>query len=410
MFCFVIGLVVASCVRSVASAKVRNVTEIVESYGYSAEFHTVTTADKYVLGMQRILPTAGLSAARGAVLLQHGLLDSGYTWVANLPSQSLGYLLADAGYDVWLGNVRGNTYSLNNLQYNTSTVEFWNFSWDEMVSQVCCFSVFFNLSLLRSLFTSLFCQDFPSFVSYILKTTGRATISYVGHSQGGIMGFGGLVVSPALQKSINVLITLAPAVYLQHCASPGAQNVSQLPTDDIYQLLGHKALLQSTPSLETTLSTTCTAAPGKCVEQICTVAGCESPSNYNYSAIPQLVRHFPAGTSTKDMGHFQQQIRQQLFQMYDYGSPEQNQAAYGQPSPPLYDLSRISPSLPSFVFYGGNDLLVVPTDVHFLLSQLPSSTQSQLIPSYGHGDFVWGLDAASVLYTNVISIINSHSS
>src|SRR3989338_9239254 len=105
LFCFVIGLVVSSCVRSVASAKVRNVTEIVESYGYSAEFHTVTTADKYVLGMQRILPTAGLSAARGAVLLQHGLLDSGYTWVANLPSQSLGYLLADAGYDVWLGNV-----------------------------------------------------------------------------------------------------------------------------------------------------------------------------------------------------------------------------------------------------------------------------------------------------------------
>ena len=84
-----------------------------------------------------------------AVLLQHGLLDASHTWVINQPSESLGvsataihlqersnwylqFILADAGYDVWLGNNRGNTYSNQNVNYTTTDKQFWEFSWDEM--------------------------------------------------------------------------------------------------------------------------------------------------------------------------------------------------------------------------------------------------------------------------------------
>ena len=81
--------------------------------GYPLEEHFVTTADGYVLGVYRIphgrpFAAAAAAAARPPVVLQHGLLDSSATWVVNSPKLSLGFILADAGYDVWLPNSRGN--------------------------------------------------------------------------------------------------------------------------------------------------------------------------------------------------------------------------------------------------------------------------------------------------------------
>ena len=56
------------------------------------------TEDGYILSLQRI-PYGRKNPAKrkGVILLQHGLLDSANTWVMNLPSQSLGFLLADDG-------------------------------------------------------------------------------------------------------------------------------------------------------------------------------------------------------------------------------------------------------------------------------------------------------------------------
>lgn len=47
---------------------------------------------------------------------------------------SLAYVLADAGYDVWMPNNRGNFYSRENLfmDPNDPASGFWNFSWDDI--------------------------------------------------------------------------------------------------------------------------------------------------------------------------------------------------------------------------------------------------------------------------------------
>jgi len=68
-------------------------TELITSKGYPCEDHTVTTADGFILGLQRI-PYGKQNwekpRPRRVVFLQHGLLDSSATWVMNLANESLG--------------------------------------------------------------------------------------------------------------------------------------------------------------------------------------------------------------------------------------------------------------------------------------------------------------------------------
>jgi hypothetical protein len=57
-----------------------NFTQIVESWGYPCEEHHAQTPDGYILTLFRIPPKSSGSLNRPPVLLQHGLLDSSFTY------------------------------------------------------------------------------------------------------------------------------------------------------------------------------------------------------------------------------------------------------------------------------------------------------------------------------------------
>ena len=58
--------------------------------------------------------------------------------------------------------------------------------------------------------------DLPAMLNYALNISGKEQLSYVGHSQGTTMGFGGFSAMPELAAKVNLFIPLAPVVYVTH--------------------------------------------------------------------------------------------------------------------------------------------------------------------------------------------------
>lgn len=75
-----------------------------------------------------------------------------------------GYMLADAGYDVWLGNARGTEPSRAHVRLHPNGFgqkKFWSFSWHEIGI-----------------------YDLPAIIDHILSKTKQKKINYLGYSQG----------------------------------------------------------------------------------------------------------------------------------------------------------------------------------------------------------------------------------
>ena len=206
-----------------------SVVDLIKSKGFLAETHEVETIDGYILEVHRIISKETKNGKEGtnkpAVYLQHGLLDASSTWVINFRDQSLGFILADQGYDVWLGNVRGNTFGMKHKTLNPSEDEFWNFSWDEMAA-----------------------YDFPAIVNYIVNATGHESIFYVGHSQGTMIAFAHLSQNPDLNKKIKLFVALGPVATLGHMVSPikYLADIGISTNQEIwYKVFGRKSFLPS---------------------------------------------------------------------------------------------------------------------------------------------------------------------
>lgn len=123
--------------------------------------------------------------------------------------------MADAGYDVWLINFRGNEYSHRHVNMTRGDPKFWNFRYQyshtfASNSNDFCFSVD-DYSLI----------DIPSVVDYMANITHKkGRIIYIGHSLGTTTAF---MYASALPKhateNLKIIIALAPAYSLIHTRS-----------------------------------------------------------------------------------------------------------------------------------------------------------------------------------------------
>ena len=71
-----------------------------------------------------------ITGGKKVIYLQHGLADSSDTFIVNDENKAPAFILANKGYDVWLGNNRGNKYS--NAALSPKVRDFWDFSFDDL--------------------------------------------------------------------------------------------------------------------------------------------------------------------------------------------------------------------------------------------------------------------------------------
>ncbi|KAK7002848.1 gastric triacylglycerol lipase-like isoform X1 [Biomphalaria glabrata] len=359
-------------------------TELITSKGFPCENYYITTEDGYILNTLRIPHgrfNGHLKGPKPVVVLQHGLLGSCTHFLTNLVNESLAYLLADAGADVWIGNSRGNIYSTNHTHLDPKGKEFWQFSWDEMAK-----------------------YDLPAMINFVLNTSGVDQIFYVGHSQGTTIAFAEFGENPGLASHIKHLIAMAPVAQVWNTESPIRKLAPLAKEIEIFfKVLGTGDLNISPTIMKLLAGTLCDKWSVLC-ENVLFVLGGYDYSSLNKTRVPVYIAHNPGGTSVRDILHWAQAINSKNFQHYDYGSAQENMIHYGQPTPPLYDPKKVK--VPVAIFRGDQDWLADPTDVKWLLPQL-LVTHDIDIPHYEHLDFIWAFDAPTYIYKEIIKIVFS---
>eukprot|EP01097_Dermamoeba_algensis_P002248 TRINITY_DN1898_c0_g1_i1.p1 TRINITY_DN1898_c0_g1~~TRINITY_DN1898_c0_g1_i1.p1 ORF type:complete len:311 (-),score=52.59 TRINITY_DN1898_c0_g1_i1:483-1415(-) len=260
-------------------AEEHGVDELCLSVGLKCEAHDVVTKDNYILTVHHIVP---LVKNAPVVFLQHGLLDSSMTYML-LGNQSLAFYLASLGFDVWLGNSRGNEFALRHKSLDSSDVAFWAFDWDQMAQ-----------------------YDLPATIDYVLNATGHSDLTYVAHSQGCTIAYALLGSSPEYQKKVNLFVNMAPATFLGHLKVLLLKGLSLLPQLTVKLLLGSKAFMSS--SLDVPFDVVCDIAPSVCHNILCLICGCNGSFSVPTAEMAFIIQHFPAGTSVQNMLHYSQSL------------------------------------------------------------------------------------------------------
>ncbi|NWY40051.1 LIPM Lipase, partial [Sylvia atricapilla] len=353
-------------------------------HGYPSKEYEVMTEDGYILSLNRIphgRGNAGLSGSKNPVLIVHGFCLDGGDWVDNFPDSSLAFILADAGYDVWIGNNRGNSWSRRHHNLSIGSEEFWDFSFHEMAM-----------------------YDLPAMVGFILRHTEQKKLFYVGHAQGSTLGFIAFSSLPHLAKKIRLFFALAPVYTFLHARGPVLKLVF-LPDLVLKSLFGTRELVLVGRKRKLLLVKTCSRPQEVelCSNEIFLIGGYDW-KNLNMSRLDVYLSHFPDYTSVKNLLHWGQTAKTGEFKQFDYGL--RNMEKYKTLRPPFYQIEAMM--VPVAVWSGGQDWVTPRVETLLLMSRLTNVVHHEHFPDWNHFDHHWGLNAPQRLYRKMVTLMEDN--
>ncbi|KAH9631726.1 hypothetical protein HF086_014727 [Spodoptera exigua] len=363
---------------------VLNATQLAQKYEYTIEEHTVKTDDGYVLTVFRIPPKMRTRDVqkRPVVFLMHGVLGSADDWLLMGPGKSLAYLLADAGYDVWLGNARGNKYSRRHVSRHPAMSDFWQFSNDEIAL-----------------------HDLPAMIDFALETTQQKKLYYVGIAQGTTSFFALTATLPEYNDKIIMMYALSPMVFMTNVRSPLLRMMA--PTNKFQERLsrqiGNGAFTLNKELIDTVGGVMCEIEIGN--EKLCSnvnfIMSGMNVDSMDPRILPVVMGHLPSSTSAKVIKQYAQGVASNEFRRYNYG-PYINWQVYGSEVPPKYNIDEVQ--VPVTLVYSEEDWLANPVDVARLQKELPNVRGTLKVPEehFSHMDFQFSTKATEMVYQPLI--------
>lgn len=352
--------------------------DMVSLFGYEIESRIVTTKDSYLLSLHRLKGGPSKRVPNGKVVyLHHGLLMCSEVWVTMLEKyQNLPFILYDLGYDVWMGNNRGNKYSQKHLYYDVHSTKFWNFSIDE-------FALF----------------DIPNLIEYILKDTGKEKLTYIGFSQGSAQAFASVSVNSELNRKIDQLIAISPATTPHGLYSKFLDILLKSSPNVTYLLFSRKVLMPSCLFWQKIMYP-------PLFDKVIDLSNYMlfNWKSFNISKLQKLssYAHLYSTTSVKCVVHWFQVMSSKNFQMYFDTTTSSSLSGVHPVSYPLKNIQ-----IPIHLIYGTTDSLV---DIDVMRSQLPKRTTTMVpVHNHEHLDNLWGEDVFEAVFKQVLQYLGENT-
>ncbi|XP_073824120.1 lipase 3 [Musca autumnalis] len=365
--------------------------KLISNHNYPVEEHTVHTNDDYILTMYRIPDSPKLRyhnvSVKPVVFLQHGILCASDDWIINGPETSLAYMFADMGYDVWLGNARGNTYSRQHKHKRPDSSDFWNFSWHEI-------GVY----------------DLTAMLDYVLDETRVGSVHFVAHSQGTTTFFVLMSSMPWYNEKVRTVHLLAPIAFMR--------NHSFLLSKVGGIFLGYPSFLSMVLAGFELLPTTSVqklfceyiCSPNSHFKFLCSgilnFIGGWGTRHLNHTLLPHVCETHPAGASTTQIIHYLQLYTSGDFKQFDHGI-HLNLKKYNQETPPHYEVSNIKSCVN--LYYSNNDYMSAVEDVEYLASLLPCAELYRMpYDDWNHYDFLWSVNVKEMINDRIIEKVEHY--